>query len=103
MHDAAIDVAPQVIAAEPVVGARAGERVGGVGRDRIVRREGLGEDRRQQHHQHDPAPDRAERLLRTEAADRRPRAGAGGRASGDGDNVEAGFAGDLDVSHRDQA
>ena len=77
MDDARVDVAAEMVGAEPVLAARRRQALGGVGGDRIVGLELVGEDRGEQDHEHDGAARRAERLLPAEAGEHRPGAAAG--------------------------
>ena len=91
VHDPRVDVAAEMIGAEPVLRAQPGERGGGVGRDGIVRLENVREDGRQQHHEDQHAAGGAERLLLREARENDPPSGA---------RAGAGRDADLDSSNR---
>src|SRR2546430_12831345 len=56
-----VDVAAQVIGAEPVLGVGLPERVRRVRRDRVVRLQEIREDRREHHHHHEDTARSAER------------------------------------------
>ena len=72
VENARVDVAPQVVGAEPVGGAGRRQSGGGVGRDRIVRLELVGEDGSERDRHHDDAARGAERLLAAEGQEPGP-------------------------------
>ncbi|MBM3220078.1 MAG: hypothetical protein FJZ38_15630 [Candidatus Rokubacteria bacterium] len=69
VHDAAHQVAPELVGAEPVLAARARELLPVVRAVGVVRREQLGRPGHDQHREDDEAARRAERLGADELAD----------------------------------
>ena len=74
VDDARVDVAAEMIGAEPVLAPRRRQALRGVGGDRIVRRELIREDGGEHDHEHDRAAGRAEWFLPAEPREHGPRA-----------------------------
>ena len=73
----AVDVPPEMIAPEPVPGARGLERVGRIRLDRIIGGERSREDGTERHDEHQRPADGAERFPPAEPSERAPRRQAG--------------------------
>src|SRR6185437_4687910 len=92
VYDAAVDVAPHLIGAEPMQMTRRQQRDRGIGSDRIERSNEIGEDRGEYEHRHDGGAYHAERVRGGVIADVRPYAlGARG--------IRRGHWGDVDAGH----
>src|SRR5438132_616706 len=77
IDNAAVDVPPEMIAPEPVPGARGLERVGRIRLDRIIGGERSREDGTERHDEHQRPADRAEGFPPAEPSERAPRRQAG--------------------------